>query len=116
MGTRRWAGAALLAFLTAAVAMRFPAMPAAGGESAVEPSRPQGFGQLLVQDAQSGSAVRLNISRHHVHVVLQPPVALVQIDQSFYNPLGSQQGACLSSTCRRERRSAGLRCTSRGPS
>ena len=52
---------------------------------------PPGLGQLLIQDAQGDSPVRLNIARYHVHVVLQPPVALVQIDQSFYNPLDQQQ-------------------------
>jgi len=51
----------------------------------------QGLGQLLIQDAQSDSPVRLNVARYHVHVVIQPPVALVQIDQSFYNPFNSQQ-------------------------
>jgi hypothetical protein len=59
------------------------------GISAAE--RPQGLGQLLIQDAQSDSPVRLNVARYHVHVVLQPPVALVQIDQSFYNPFPRQQ-------------------------
>ncbi len=59
------------------------------GISAAE--RPQGLGQLLIQDAQSDSPVRLNVARYHVHVVLQPPVALVQIDQSFYNPFARQQ-------------------------
>jgi len=89
----RQAWRALVAFLALAVVVvtRAPAATAAGSEPAGERSRPQGLGQLLVQDAQSGSAVRLNVSRYHVHVVLQPPVALVQIDQSFYNPLGSQQ-------------------------
>jgi hypothetical protein len=52
---------------------------------------PPGLGQLLIQDAQSDSPVRLDVARYHVHVVLQPPVALVQIDQSFYNPFGRQQ-------------------------
>ncbi len=46
----------------------------------------QGLGQLLIKDAQSDSSTRLNVARYHVNVVLQPPVALVQIDQSFYNP------------------------------
>ncbi len=63
---------------------------AAGGEAG-KPAAPQGLGQLLIQDAQSGSPVRLNVARYHVHVVLQPPVALVQIDQSFYNPFDRQQ-------------------------
>ncbi len=51
----------------------------------------QGMGQLLVEDAQSGSTYRLNIARYHVNIVLQPPVALVQIDQSFYNPFLRQK-------------------------
>ena len=45
-----------------------------------------GLGQLLVTDPQSGAVERLNIARSHTHLVLAPPVALVQIDQSFYNP------------------------------
>ena len=52
---------------------------------------PQGLGQLLVKDSQSGATKRLNIARYHVNVVLQPPVALVQIDQSFYNPYERQE-------------------------
>lgn len=59
------------------------------GISAAE--QPQGLGQLLIRDAQSDSPVRLNVARYHVHVVLQPPVALVQVDQSFYNPFPRQQ-------------------------
>ena len=59
---------------------------------AAEPARqPQGLGQLVVTDPQSGSPVRLNLARYHVNVVLHPPVALVQIDQSFYNPFTTQQ-------------------------
>jgi len=50
-----------------------------------------GVGQLVIQDAQSGAPVRLNIARYHVSVVLQPPVALVQIDQAFYNPFERQE-------------------------
>jgi len=93
VNANRQAWWALVAFLALAlmVVTRAPAAAAAGSEPAGERSRPQGLGQLVVQDAQGGSATRLNISRYHVHVVLQPPVALVQIDQSFYNPLGSQQ-------------------------
>lgn len=53
--------------------------------------RPQGIGQLLVEDAQRGAWDRLNVARYHVNVVLQPPVALVQIDQSFYNPHAAQR-------------------------
>jgi hypothetical protein len=52
---------------------------------------PQGLGQLVVNDPQSGSPVRLNLARYHVNVVLHPPVALVQIDQSFFNPYPRQQ-------------------------
>ena len=51
----------------------------------------QGLGQLVVKDSQSDSPVRLNVARYHAHVVLQPPVALVQIDQSFYNPYNRQE-------------------------
>ncbi len=51
----------------------------------------QGPGQLIAKDAQSDSPVRLEIARYHVNVVLQPPVALVQIDQSFYNPYARQE-------------------------
>ncbi|MCO6453818.1 MAG: hypothetical protein J5I93_00765, partial [Pirellulaceae bacterium] len=50
-----------------------------------------GLGQLLIQDTQADSPIRLNVARYHVNVVLRPPVALIQIDQSFYNPFGSQQ-------------------------
>lgn len=59
-------------------------------EAASRP-QPQGLGQMLIKDAQSESMVRLEVARYHVHVVLQPPVALVQIDQSFYNPHGQQE-------------------------
>ncbi len=60
--------------------------------AATEPTRqPQGLGQLVVNDPQTGSPVRLNLARYHVNVVLDPPVALVQIDQSFYNPYPLQQ-------------------------
>ena len=59
--------------------------------AAAPAAQPPGLGQLLIRDAQSGSPVRLNVARYHVHVVLQPPVALVQIDQSFYNPFDQQQ-------------------------
>jgi len=55
------------------------------------PRKPQGLGQLVVKDPQSGAPVRLNLARYHVNVVLHPPVALVQIDQSFYNPYPQQQ-------------------------
>lgn len=51
----------------------------------------QGPGQLIAKDAQDGSSVRLEIARYRVNVVMQAPVALVQIDQSFYNPYGTQQ-------------------------
>ncbi len=51
----------------------------------------QGLGQLVVKDSQAESPVRLSVARYHAHVVLQPPVALVQIDQSFYNPYSRQE-------------------------
>ena len=46
----------------------------------------QGVGQLVIKDSHGGTGTRLNIARYHAEVVLQPPVALVKIDQSFYNP------------------------------
>ncbi len=58
---------------------------------ATEVHQAQGLGQLVTKDAQSESPVRLDIARYHVNVVLQPPVALVQIDQSFFNPYATQQ-------------------------
>ena len=51
----------------------------------------QGLGQLVTRDAQSDSPVRLDVQQYHVNVVLKPPVALVQIDQSFFNPYGTQE-------------------------
>ncbi len=51
----------------------------------------QGVGQLLIKDSQEDSGTRLNIARYHAEVVLQPPVALVKLDQSFYNPSSRQQ-------------------------
>ncbi len=59
---------------------------------AADPARPgQGPAQLIARDPQSDSPVRLQIARYHANVVLQPPVALVQIDQSFFNPYGRQE-------------------------
>ena len=43
-------------------------------------------GQLMISDLQSGNPIRLQVARLHVNVVLRPPLALVQIDQSFLNP------------------------------
>ena len=51
----------------------------------------QGLGRLVVADAQSGQSARMEIARFHANVVIKPPVALVQIDESFYNPASSQQ-------------------------
>ena len=59
--------------------------------SATEPRQTQGLGQLVAKDAQSGSQVRLEVASYHANIVLQPPVALVQIDQSFFNPFPNQQ-------------------------
>ena len=50
-----------------------------------------GLGQLLIEDAQSNATTRLHVARYHAHVILRPPVALVQIDQSFYNPHEQQE-------------------------
>ncbi|MFT5523161.1 MAG: hypothetical protein ACI9HK_001105 [Pirellulaceae bacterium] len=55
------------------------------------PAPAQGFGQLLIEDSQSETPVRLDLARYHVNVVLRQPVALVQIDQSFYNPYSRQE-------------------------
>ncbi len=81
-------------------------------EVGVGPST-QGLGQLLIKDAQSGSGQRLNIARYRVNVVLQPPVALVQIDQSFYNPYSRQEEGTFVFNLPARRRSAALQCTSR---
>ncbi|MDB5340998.1 MAG: Vault protein inter-alpha-trypsin domain protein, partial [Planctomycetaceae bacterium] len=51
----------------------------------------QGVGQLVIKDARGGTGRRLNIARYHAEVVLQPPVALVKLDQSFYNPSTIQE-------------------------
>ncbi len=82
IAVRWWFGLALIVWGSVSIA--------AAGEAA-KPALSPGLGQLLIQDTQSGSPVRLNVARYHVHVVLQPPVALVQIDQSFYNPFNQQQ-------------------------
>ncbi|MHB9050216.1 MAG: VIT domain-containing protein, partial [Pirellulales bacterium] len=66
-----------------------PGSVAVKPDEAAKPA--QGLGQLLVRDPQSGAVTRLNVARYHVNVVLQPPVALVQIDQSFYNPADRQE-------------------------
>ena len=50
----------------------------------------QGPGQLVIRDARDGTWQRLPIARYHVNVVLHAPVALVQIDQTFYNPYFTQ--------------------------
>lgn len=59
--------------------------------AATEVRAVQGLGQLITKDAQSGTPMRLEVARYHVNVVLKPPVALVQIDQSFFNPFANQQ-------------------------
>jgi ferric-dicitrate binding protein FerR (iron transport regulator) len=67
----------------------------------------QGLGQLVAKDAQSGQWLRFPVDRYHVHVVLHPPVALVRIDQSFFNPNPRQQ----EGTFPQAPRSAALPCT-----
>ena len=61
------------------------------GRWTAAPKPAQGLGQLVIKDAQAGSPTRLDVARYHVNVVLQPPVALVQIDQTFYNPSFRQE-------------------------
>ena len=63
-------------------------------ETWTRPPKPAlGLGQLVVTDAQWKSTVRLDVTRYHANVVLHPPLALVQLDQSFYNPhLAQEEG------------------------
>lgn len=56
-----------------------------------EPRPEQGLGQLVTKDPQSGSSIRLEVAQYHVNVSLQAPLALVQIDQSFFNPHHRQE-------------------------
>ncbi|MDB5335821.1 MAG: von Willebrand factor type protein [Planctomycetaceae bacterium] len=51
----------------------------------------QGVGQLVIKSSQTSKGTRLNIARYHAEVVLLPPVALVKLDQSFYNSSGRQE-------------------------
>jgi hypothetical protein len=51
----------------------------------------QGPGQLLISDPQNGSQKRLSIARFHAELELSPPMALVKLDQAFYNPSHRQQ-------------------------
>ena len=51
----------------------------------------QGLGQLIIRDAQSSTWQRLSVARFHVNVVISAPVALVQIDETFYNPYDGQE-------------------------
>lgn len=55
------------------------------------PERPlsQGLGQLVVKNPGSPDT-RLNVGHYHVKVTLRPPLALVQIDQSFFNHFNRQ--------------------------
>lgn len=75
----------------ALVALSLLAEESAAQLATKSPPPSQGLGQLVITDAQSGSPIRLDVARYHVNVVLHPPVALVQIDQSFYNPYPAQQ-------------------------
>lgn len=56
-----------------------------------EPRPEQGLGQLVAKDPQSNSPVRLEVAQYHVNVTLKAPLALVQIDQSFFNPFHRQE-------------------------
>ncbi|MDB5391252.1 MAG: hypothetical protein JWM11_6898, partial [Planctomycetaceae bacterium] len=51
----------------------------------------QGPGQLVITDPQSKSQTRLGIARYHAELEIRPPVALVKLDQAFFNPLATQQ-------------------------
>ena len=52
----------------------------------------QGLGQLVVVDGQTCTWQRLSVGRYHVNVVISAPVALVQIDETFYNPYDGKEG------------------------
>lgn len=53
-------------------------------------TRRQSLGKLHVKDPTTGLPVRLHVAQYHVNVVIDPPMALVQIDQSFYSPFNQQ--------------------------
>jgi hypothetical protein len=59
------------------------------GHAWAQTPRAQGLGQLVVSGPGQTPA-RLEIRRCWIHVDLRPPRALVQVDQSFYNPYHSQ--------------------------
>src|SRR5262245_58444720 len=73
--------ALLLVLGTSSAAQAQSVSEAAGGP-------PQGPGQLIVADPQTGAAARLPVAQYAGRVTLQPPEALVQIEQSFENPYG----------------------------
>ncbi len=75
--------------MVSGIASAQPAVGTLRPTSTADARAAQGLGQLVVRDS-SGALCRLPIARYHAHVVLHPPVALVQIDQSFYNPLAGQ--------------------------
>lgn|GEM_PF-2173805 len=56
---------------------------------AAERQLSQGLGQLVVKNPGSPDT-RLNVGHYHVKVTLRPPLALVQIDQSFFNHLNQR--------------------------
>ncbi|HEX5443029.1 MAG TPA: VIT and VWA domain-containing protein, partial [Pirellulales bacterium] len=55
------------------------------------PPHAPGLGQLLVRNGRTKAIERLNVARYHVNVVLRPPLALVQIDQAFFNPHAAER-------------------------
>jgi len=64
---------------------------ALGIRKRTEPRPEQGLGQLVAKDPQSNRSVRLEVAQYHVNVTLKAPLALVQIDQSFFNPFQWQE-------------------------
>ncbi|MDZ7616126.1 MAG: VIT and VWA domain-containing protein, partial [Patescibacteria group bacterium] len=77
--------------LEAAAQLAAARTPQANDPAVNAKAPPRGLGQLLIHDARGGAWQRLCAVRYHANVVLSAPVALVQIDQTFYNPYDGQE-------------------------
>ncbi|HEX7377716.1 MAG TPA: VIT and VWA domain-containing protein [Pirellulales bacterium] len=66
---------------------------AAVGDEAVStaPSPASKLGQLFVRNTRADAFERLPVARLQMHVVLRPPVALVQLDQTFFSPFTDER-------------------------
>ncbi len=60
------------------------------GNEVLKRKRQQDIAQLTANDPTTGLRQRLHVAQYHINVVIDPPVALVQIDQSFYSPFDQQ--------------------------